>query len=310
MNVIYIICTNVGRAILKAHLKYHPKIKISCIYTLSPIKAISKSNYDNCLDLALENNINHRFVDKINDPLILKEIKKQNPNIIIQSGWSQKFSDKLLSIPIHGCIGEHPSPIPRGRGAASVNWAIINGEKNWGDSFFIMNSEYDAGPVISQKKFNINDLDDVKLVYDKVALNSFMVIKENLSDWCKGKFNYPDLSKNVPCYFKRRYPEDGLIKESMSVSQQLKFVRALTHPYPGAFFRFKNEKILVWKAKKIISKEVKNNLKKLEGNIFLSNKNFILLKAKCGDFLKPIIIESSYIPKVENKTFVKEFIKT
>ncbi len=309
MNVVYIICTNVGRAILKAHLKYHPKIKISFIYTLTPIKAISKSNYDNCLDLALENNINHRFVDKINDPLVLKEIKKQNPNIIIQSGWSQKFSDKLLNIPIHGCIGEHPSPIPRGRGAASVNWAIINGEKNWGDSFFIMNSEYDAGPVISQNKFNITDLDDVKLVYDKVALNSFMVIKENLSEWCKGNFNYPDLSKNIPCYFKRRYPEDGLIKQSMSVSQQLKFVRALTYPYPGAFFRFKKEKILVWKAKKVNSKEVKNKLKKLDGNVYLSNMDFILLKGKCGNFLKPIILESRYMPKIENRTFVKEFIK-
>ena len=61
MGVIYIVCTNVGRAIVKSHITNHPNLSISAIVSLSADKGIKKSNYDNCLDLAIDNQISWNF---------------------------------------------------------------------------------------------------------------------------------------------------------------------------------------------------------------------------------------------------------
>ena len=75
-------------------------------------------------------------------------------------------------LPKFGCIGQHPAPLPIGRGAACVNWAIILGYKKWGDTFFIMDKDYDNGDVVGQEKFLISKNDDVKTVYDKICFTS------------------------------------------------------------------------------------------------------------------------------------------
>ena len=99
-------------------------------------------------------------------------VKKIKPSLIIQSGWSQKFSNKILELPKYGCVGQHPAPLPIGRGAACVNWAIILGYKIWGDTFFLMDEKFDNGDIVGQEKFLINPNDDVKSVYDKVCFTS------------------------------------------------------------------------------------------------------------------------------------------
>ena len=307
VGVIYTVCTNVGRAIIKSHITNHPNISISAIVSLSADKGIEKSNYDNCLDLAIDNEIPHYFVSSINHPKIIKKFNLIKPTLIIQSGWSEKFSDKLLKIPKYGCLGEHPSPIPKGRGAATINWAIINGETKWADSFFIMNQNYDDGPVISQKEFHIKKKDNVKDVYDTVALRAYFSIKENLNSWFNGDFKFVDTKKNSPSYFKKRKPKDGQLLHSMTVSQQINFVRALTKPYPGAYFYLFKKKIIIMKAEKLLSSKVKGKMKKLEDRIFIW-KNKLLFQGSCNNFLYPKIIESNDFPIINTKEWLKSFL--
>jgi len=306
MSIIYTVCTNVGRAIIKSHISNHPDIKISAIVSLSISQGLKKSNYDNCLDLALENKIPHYFVNSINDLRILRKFKKIKPNLIIQSGWSEKFSDELLQIPKYGCLGEHPSPIPKGRGAATINWAIINGESEWADSFFIMNQNYDDGPVISQKKFSIKKKDNVKNVYDNVALKSYLAIRENLKLWAEGDFKFVNTKTNSPSYFKQRKPADGLILHTMSVTQQINFVRALTKPYPGAFFYLFKKKIIVIEADKVLATKIIGNLRRLENQIFIW-KNKLLFQGSCNNFLYPKIIESNDFPLIKINDWLRNF---
>lgn len=109
------------------------------------------------------------FCDNVNDPVTVEWIAQKGPDLIIQSGWSQKFHKPLLNLPLYGCIGEHPAPLPRGRGAACVNWAILSGETEWGDTFFRMVDQYDRGEVYAQSFFQIQQYDTVKTIYDKVA---------------------------------------------------------------------------------------------------------------------------------------------
>ena len=171
MGIIYICCTPVGRSIIESHLIHHPEIPISGIINLKKEKAIKKANFDSLFDLSQKNDIELLYCSYINSEKVKSFIKKnKNPVLIIQSGWSQKFDDEILKMPKYGCIGQHPSPIPIGRGAACVNWAIIQGKKNWADSFFKMSDVYDDGPVYAQKFFTIEEFDNVKLYMIKSRL--------------------------------------------------------------------------------------------------------------------------------------------
>tara|TARA_B110000003_G_C16640950_1_gene530168 strand:- start:199 stop:1140 length:942 start_codon:yes stop_codon:yes gene_type:complete len=307
-KVVYVMCTNVGRAILKAHLSFHKKIDISKIYNLNTQKGSIKSNYDSYSDLKYNDNLPVEYIDNINDQKVISEIKKIKPDLIIQSGWSQKFNNKLLNIPKYGCVGEHASPIPVGRGAATVNWAIIEGKKNWGDTFFLMNEEFDRGPMINQDAFRISSYDTVKSVYDKVAISSYFTIKNKLNLWVNGKYKFLKVDESKATYYKKRTPKDGEVNFRKNANFNQKLIQAVTKPFPGAFFNFKKNKIIVWNSKKVKSNKIQiKSIKHISKNIFIF-KNELYMKFSCGNFIKPISMESSKTPLADNKKFVISFI--
>ncbi len=248
-GIIYIACTSVGRYIIKSHLKYHPSIPILGIINLDRKKAINKANYDSLYDLAVTNDIDILYCSNVNSESVLSFIKAKNPTLIIQSGWSQKFGNELLFLPKYGCIGEHPALLPEGRGAACVNWAIIENKRKWGDSFFKMVEQYDAGPVYAQNSIIIENYDNVFSVYEKVAFSSSHIIKDNLHNWFNGIFKSLVLDESKATYYKKRRPKDGELNFLWDDIMIYNYVRALTKPYPGAFFYYKETKVIVWSAK-------------------------------------------------------------
>ena len=117
-NVVLIACTNVGRAMIEAilHNEQLKNVRLAGVVNLSPEAAIGKANYDSYIDLFNSNQINHYYCNNVNEPECIQFLNDCKPDIIIQSGWSQKFSNEILSIPAYACIGEHPAPLPKGRG--------------------------------------------------------------------------------------------------------------------------------------------------------------------------------------------------
>ncbi len=247
-GIVYVCCTPVGRYIIKSHLKHHPQIPIAGIINLVGSQAINKSNYDNLYDVASDNDIPIYYCNHISAMGMNKKLEKLNPDLIIQSGWSQKFGEEILSIPKHGCIGQHPSPLPVGRGAACVNWALLEGRKEWGNSFFQMVEEYDKGSVYAQKEFIIESYDNVKTVYDKVGFTSYEIIRDKLSSWYHGFFKAMPIDEAEATHYAKRKPEDGELDFTWSDVKIYNYVRALTKPYPGAFFNYQGRKIFVWDA--------------------------------------------------------------
>ena len=254
-KVLIIACTNVGRAIIDA-ISCENKLQgidLVGVINLKPEIATEKANYDAYTDLIKKYNLNMYYCENVNEPECINFIRTCNPDIIIQSGWSQKFNQELLNIPKYGCIGEHPAPLPRGRGAACVNWAILTGEKNWGDTFFKMEMEYDTGEILAQELFNIEEYDDVKTIYDKVAFCARRSVVDNLENWTRGVFNSIKQNDSLATHYPRRKPSDGEFSFNNKNSSELyDFIRAQAKPYPGAFFigtiNEKKHRIIVWKA--------------------------------------------------------------
>ncbi len=270
-NLVIVACTSVGRSIILEILT-NKKIstKISGVINLNKDRALKKANYDSYDDIANNFKLEILYVNSINDEICIKWLKKKKPNLIIQSGWSQKFSDKVLKIPKYGCIGQHPAPLPKGRGAACVNWAIINNEKKWGDSFFVMDNDYDNGPIVAQEFFKIEDYDNVKTVYDKVCATSRKIVSVNIDLWIQGKFRYKKQNINKATYFTKRSPDDGefsLYDEVLNIHNK---VRALTRPYPGAFFYLNGKKIFVWSSNVLNLKKRDLLKKKKNGGLVIN----------------------------------------
>ena len=250
-KLLFIACTNVARYLI-SDLYWNENMKgieVVGIVNLNREQSLKKSNYDDYFDLIVEHNISHFYCNNVNDSECLDWIRSKKPDLIIQSGWSQKFSDDLLEIPIQGCIGQHPSPLPKGRGAACVNWAIINGETKWGDTFFRMVNEYDKGSIVEQELFDIMFYDTVKTIYDKVCLSSLIMFRRSIKKWLNGEFNIHKQDESKASYYKKRKPSDGFFSFTDKTAIELyNFIRAQTKPYPGAFFVFKKKKIKVWEA--------------------------------------------------------------
>lgn len=253
-KLLLVACTSVGRAIIEA-IKTDKKlanVELVGLVNLDPTVAINKANYDPYVDLIEKYRIKTYYCKNINEVECVNFIKACAPDVIIQSGWSQKFSEEILNIPRYACIGEHPAPLPKGRGAACVNWAIITGEKNWGDTFFKMEMKYDTGEIYGQETFKIELYDDVKTVYDKVAQSSVKIITNFLSDWTKGIFKAITQDEAQATHYPRRKPADGefdFSQYSLAIYNQ---IRGQAKPYPGAFFYINNcterKKVTVWKA--------------------------------------------------------------
>ena len=245
-RVLFVACTNVGQAMIRTICgDENIKTQVVGIVNLNTQRSLSKANYYTYLDIAAEYDIPLHFCNNVNDPETVAWISEKEPDIIIQTGWSQKFREPLLNLPKYGCIGEHPAPLPRGRGAACVNWAILTGETQWGDTFFHMVNEYDRGAVYAQEMFPINEYDDVKTIYDKVAQCSAKVVRQYIDRWSEGDFDTIELDESIATYYKKRTPADGVFDFTKGAKELHDFIRAQTEPYPGAFFWFHGEKITV-----------------------------------------------------------------
>ena len=245
-RVVFVACTNVGQAMIRTICGDESiRSQVVGIVNLNARRSLSKANYHTYLDIAAEYDIPLHFCDNVNDEETVRWIADRQPDLLIQTGWSQKFREPLLKLPKYGCIGEHPAPLPRGRGAACINWAILTGETEWGDTFFHMVNEYDRGAVYAQEFFQICEYDDVKTVYDKVAACSAKVIRENIDNWSEGIFREITLDETKATYYKKRTPADGVFDFSFGGKALHDFIRAQTEPYPGAFFWYKGEKITV-----------------------------------------------------------------
>lgn len=251
-RVVLIACTNVGRSMIEAieNSEKLQGIELAGVVNLKPDVAIEKANYDSYVDLVKKYELNMFYCNNVNDRECLEFIRKCAPDVIIQSGWSQKFSKELLAIPTYSCIGEHPAPLPKGRGAACVNWAIITGECEWGDTFFKMEMQYDTGLIYSQEYFNIEIYDDVKTVYDKVAQAAVTAIEKHLSDWVEGRLEGYRQDNSRATHYPRRKPSDGKLNLSQNARDVYNQIRGQARPYPGAYIELNDgRKMYIWKAR-------------------------------------------------------------
>jgi len=187
-------------------------------------------------------------VKDLNHPKNVERVRDLRPDLILVIGWTRLVGAEILSIPRYGCVGFHASLLPRYRGRAPVNWAIINGETETGNTMFYLDGGVDTGDIIAQRRIPIAAADTCATLYEKVAAAAIGMLRENLPLLKTGRAPRVPQDHARATVMPRRRPEDGLIDWSRDAAALDRWVRALTHPYPGAFTEAGGGRLFVWKA--------------------------------------------------------------
>jgi len=216
------------------------------ILTLRDNLAVRRSTFS-CMDhLGIEFSIPVYKIKNIGATDTINLLRELNPDLIFQTGWSQVIPQKVLDIPKLGVVGIHPSLLPRNRGGAVLNWAIIRGETDWGVTLYYLSSSLDQGDIIDQMSFVIEPRDDIRSVYDKADRACVQLLRKNLPLLRSGSASRCSQNPDLASLLHQRKPEDGRINWDWPVIQIDRMVRAVTHPFPGAFCFLNEIKLMIW----------------------------------------------------------------
>lgn len=200
------------------------------------------------LKYAKQMNIPSTLTKSVKAQEFIDQIRSLGPDLIIVMGWRTIIPSEILKIPELGCVAVHESLLPKYRGFAPVNWAIINGEKETGVSLFFLDEGIDSGDIIDQKVIQIGPNDSAPKIYKRTLKASINILIENLDAIKKGDVERHEQDHELATYTSTRIPEDGQISWNNSALEIHNFVRALSYPYPGAFTLYKGEKVIIQKA--------------------------------------------------------------
>jgi methionyl-tRNA formyltransferase len=176
-------------------------------------------------------------------------IVEYQPDLCIVVGWYWVLKPELLKIVSHGWLGIHASLLPKNRGGAPLVWAILNGEIKTGLSLFYFDEGMDTGDIVAQKEVSIEFEDTIADVLAKTENQSIEIIRENYPLLLTGGAPRLPQDHSQATYVALRHPSDGRIDWSQPAPVLYNFIRAQTHPYPGAFCFLNEKTIRIWSAK-------------------------------------------------------------
>jgi methionyl-tRNA formyltransferase len=167
------------------------------------------------------------------------------PDFLFSFYYRHMLKASWFAAPSSGAFNLHGSLLPKYRGRAPVNWAVIHGERETGATLHVMNEKPDNGAIVDQCAVPILGDDTAREVFDKVVVAAEIVLARSLPRLIDGsaRFTPQDLSQG--CYFGGRRPEDGRIPNDANARQIHDLVRALAPPYPGAFVVLGGQRVLI-----------------------------------------------------------------
>jgi methionyl-tRNA formyltransferase len=181
-----------------------------------------------------------------NDPAFVAATQALQPDFLFSCYYRHMLKQPLLNLPRRGALNLHGSLLPRYRGRCPVNWVLVHGETETGVTLHYMEAQPDRGDIVGFKRVPITFEDTALTLFAKMTAAAPELMREAYPLLRAG--TAPRLSQDhrQASYFGGRSPADGLIDWRQAAQQTYNLVRAVTHPYPGAFTSFQGRKLLVW----------------------------------------------------------------
>lgn len=180
-----------------------------------------------------QNQINAIETPNINKPETIKDIKNLNADLMVVIAFGQKISDELIYLFPKGAINVHASLLPKYRGAAPINWAIINGEKKTGLSIITLASKMDAGDILGMTEVDIAETDTTKEVHDKLCDAAPSLLMKTINKIEDGTVKHIKQDDSQATLAPKLKKADGRIDFRESAEQIKNKIHGLW-PWPGA----------------------------------------------------------------------------
>lgn len=185
---------------------------------------------------------------KIKEKEEVEKLKTYEADAYVVAAFGQILSQEILDIPRLGCFNIHASLLPKYRGAAPIQWAIINGEKETGVTIMRMDAGLDTGDMVSKVVVPIEDTETGESLFDKLCAQGAKLIVDTLPRIADGTAVYEKQCDEDSCYAKMLKKSMGCIDWNQSAIEIERLVRGL-NSWPSAYTYYKNKTCKIWEAK-------------------------------------------------------------
>ena len=184
--------------------------------------------------------------ENVNTPEWREKIAALQPDLILSVYYRHMIGTKILALPRLGAFNLHGSLLPRFRGRAPINWAVLHGEPRIGMTLHRMVKAPDAGAIVDQEGVDLDPRDTAEQAFRKVLPCARIVLARQIDALLAGTARETPQDESLATYFGGRKPEDGRILWTQTSRQIFNLIRAVTDPYPGAFADFGGARLMVW----------------------------------------------------------------
>lgn len=233
-----------------------------------------KMQYTPVKEKALELNIPVFQPEKVKNPEFVDILKEMNPDVIVVIAFGQILSKEILDLPKYGCINVHASLLPEYRGAAPIQWAVIDGKKESGVTTMYMAEDLDTGDIIDKKVIELDKKETGGSLFDRLSLIGGDLILETLKHLEDGTAKRIPQDDEKSSYAGKITKELGHIDFTKSAVEIEQLIRGL-NPWPSAFTHIDDKTLKIWDAD-VINEPVKEE----PGTMISTNKT---LKVATGD---------------------------
>lgn len=213
----------------------------------------------------------------INSEETINWIESKKPDVIFCFGWPNLLKEPILNLSKIGVVGFHPTQIPANRGRHPIIWTLALGLQETASSFFLMDSGADSGNIISQETIQVLSTDYAADLYEKITAVALSQLENLLPNLMAGNVIAIPQNLHDSNIWRKRSSTDGRIDWRMSSNSIYNLIRALSHPYPGAHFEYKNSEYKVFRAELVDNSQ--NNLE--PGKVLMAHEGVV--EVKCGE---------------------------
>lgn len=198
--------------------------------------------------LALELGIPVMQPEKLRQPEAMEQLQGWHPALIVVAAFGQILRKDVLELPRYGCINVHASLLPRWRGAAPINAAILHGDEQTGVTIMKMDVGLDTGPMLSQRSIRLTQADTAGSVFEKLSTLGADLLIETLPQYLSGELEPIPQPEEGVTYAPMLKKEEGKLNFNQDAHELERRVRAF-NPWPGAFMDFDGMLLKVHRAR-------------------------------------------------------------
>lgn len=230
---------------------------VDMVFSLDEKYSNNVSGYYPIHETAEQNGIPFIKFRKISTDENISLIQKIQPDYIFVIGLSQLIDERILDIPSKGCVGFHPTPLPKFRGRAAMVWQMLLGVHETKCTLFMLDEGMDSGDILGQQAYVIEDTDYAVDVERKLCEALRLLSRQVLIGLKDGTLHPQKQNEEEATYLLIRRPEDGQIDWKEPIEKVHRLVRAVSHPYPGAFGMYDGvHQITIWRAEIVENKNI------------------------------------------------------